>query len=73
MQLYREYRDRIAGVVEIPEFNPKTTGYDLSELLKSRRPLREALEDPNVLLMSRQRLRMAQRELYGRLEQVGLL
>ena len=73
MQLYRDYRERVAGIVEIPEFNPKTTGHDVSELLKSRRPFREALQDPNVLLMTRQRLRMAQRELYGRLEQVGLL
>jgi hypothetical protein len=73
LQIYRDYKHRLAAVVEIPEFNPKTTGHDLSELLKSKRPFREALEDPSVLLMTRQRLRMVQRALYGRLDEASLL
>jgi hypothetical protein len=73
MKLYREHKDRLSGVVEIPTFNPKTTGPDLSDLLKSRRPFREALNDPNLLLMTRQRLKMAQRELYARMDEAFVL
>lgn len=73
MKLYRENKDRMAGIVEIPEFNPKTTGQDVAELLKSKRPFREALADSSVLLMTRQRLKMAQRELYTRVELAGVL
>lgn len=73
MSLYQEYKDRLAGIVEIPEFNPKTTGLDLADLLKTKRPFREAIADPSILLMSRQRLKMAQRELYARIETAGLL
>lgn len=73
LRLYQEYKDRFAGIVEIPDFNPKTTGPDLAELLKSKRPFREAVADPSLLLMTRQRLKMAQREIYARLDQAGLL
>ncbi|HEX7479602.1 MAG TPA: ArsA-related P-loop ATPase [Polyangiales bacterium] len=73
MWLYKEHKNRVAGVVEIPEFNAKTTGIDLSALLKTRRPFREAVNDPSLLLMTRQRLRMAQRELYARLDLAAIL
>jgi CobQ/CobB/MinD/ParA nucleotide binding domain len=73
MQVYQKNKPRFAGVVEIPEFNAKTTGLDLSDLLKAKRPFREAVVDPAVLLMSRQRLKMAQRELYAQVELAGLL
>ena len=63
----------MAAIVEIPEFNAKTTGHDLSELLKAKRPFRDAVADPSVLLMTRQRLKMAQRDLYERLEHAGVL
>jgi hypothetical protein len=73
MKLYQQHKQRFAGIIEIPEFNAKTTGLDLSELLKTKRPFREAIGDPAVLLMSRQRLKMAQRELYAQVELAGLL
>ena len=73
MKLYHQHKQRFAGIVEIPEFNAKTTGLDLSDLLKTKRPFREAIADPSILLMSRQRLKMAQRELYAQVELAGLL
>jgi hypothetical protein len=73
MKVYQDHKPRMAAIVEIPEFNAKTTGHDLSELLKSKRPFRDAVADPSVLLMTRQRLKMAQRELYSRLEFTGVL
>ena len=73
MKVYQDHKRRMAALVEIPEFNAKTTGHDLSELLKTKRPFRDAVGDPAVLLMTRQRLKMAQRELYSRLEAAGVL
>lgn len=72
MRLYEQYRHRMPALVEIPEFNPKTTGLDLSELLKAKRPFRDAIADPSISLMTRQRLKMAQRELYNRLDLTGI-
>jgi hypothetical protein len=71
--IYQQYKDRLAGIVEIPEFNPKTTGLDLADLLKTKRAFREAIADPSIPLMSRQRLKMAQPELYACIETAGLL
>ena len=73
MKVYQDHKQRMAAIVEIPEFNTKTTGHDLSELLKTKRPFREAVADPSVLLMTRQRLKMAQRDLYERLQVAGVL
>jgi cellulose biosynthesis protein BcsQ len=73
MKVYQAHKGRMAAIVEIPEFNAKTTGHDLSELLKAKRPFRDAVADPSVLLMTRQRLKMAQRDLYERLEHAGVL
>ena len=73
LKLYHRYKDRIVGVVEIPEFAPRTIGLDLSELLKAKRPFREAVGDAKLQLMTRQRLRMAQRDLYNRVELAGVL
>lgn len=73
MQLYQRYQERIVGVVDIPEFPSRTTGVDLSELLKAKRPFREAVQDSKLQLMTRQRLRMAQRDLYNRVDLAGVL
>jgi hypothetical protein len=73
MQLYKRYEERIVGVVDIPEFPSRTTGVDLSELLKAKRPFREAVSDGSLQLMTRQRLKMAQRDLYNRVELAGVL
>lgn len=73
MKLYQRYRERIVGVVEIPEFAARTTALDLSELLKAKRPFRDAVLDPALHLMTRQRLKMAQRDLYTRVELAGIL
>lgn len=73
MKIYQEHRARFAALIEIPEFEAKTTGRDVADLLKSKRPFRDAVSDPAVLLMTRQRLKMAQRELYRRLEHAGVL
>lgn len=73
MKVYQDHKQRIAAIVEIPEFNTKTTGHDLSDLLKAKRPFRDAVADSSVMLMTRQRLKMAQRDLYERLELAGVL
>ena len=72
-EIYQKRRDRIAALVRIPELNPKTSGRDLSELLRSRRSFSDILQDETAPLMTRQRLRMVQRDLYASVLASGVL
>lgn len=72
-RVYRDHRDRIAALIQIPEMNPRTTGHDLSELLKSRKTFREAQEDAALPLMCRHRLELVRKALYRGLDESELL
>lgn len=72
-QVYQEHRDRIAAVVEIPTLNPKTSGRDLSTVLKQRRTLCEVIEDQTEPVMRRQRLKMIQRDLFRSVHSAGIV
>ena len=72
-KVFRENQQRIAALIEIPTVNPRTTGHDLSELLKSRRTFREADENASLPIMCRQRLSQVRKALYQSLDASQML
>lgn len=64
---YQAYQDRIWGIIPIPQFKQETFGYDIAKMLKAHHTFREELENPKTPLMTRQRLKMAQRDIYNKI------
>lgn len=73
MPAYLDNESQIAALIHIPELHPKTSGRDLSDLLKSRRTFAQAVEDQDLGLMVRQRLKVVQRRLYAQIEAAAIL
>ena len=71
--VYKQYKDRIIGVVHISHRNPDTFGADIKEMTTKNLILTEAQNSGEFGLMPRQRLRTVQRELYEQLDQIEFL
>jgi CobQ/CobB/MinD/ParA nucleotide binding domain len=67
MRTYQEIRNRVETVVSLPAFTDELFPQDIAAMLKSRLTFKEAIESPDQSLMSRHRLKVAQREFYSRL------
>jgi hypothetical protein len=68
---YKNNARRITAVIEIPDYEPKTFGQDLREMMAENLTFQEALEKESGLPMwTRQRLTMMRQEIYERLGQV---
>ena len=72
MKAYRDHAEKVHGVVIIPRRNRQTFGRDLEECLALKLTFEEAIKNGPMGLMSRQRLRVIQRELFEQLEALGL-
>lgn len=69
---YKKNASRIAAVIEIPDYEPKTFGHDLREMMAENLTFREALEKESGLPMwTRQRLKMMREEIYEQLGKVA--
>lgn len=67
-KVYQEHKDKVYGLLSLPEFSPDTFGKDLLTVLKARQTFTEALvADPPYNLMARQRITMMQRAMFGML------
>ena len=72
MNLYKDIKNRIETVVTMPAFPDELFPQDIASMLKSRLTFREAIESPDHSLMSRHRLKVAQREFYSRLDSLAV-
>jgi hypothetical protein len=66
--LYKDYKDRIRGVVRIEKGNPDTFGKDMEMLGKNKLTFEEALQSPAFGIMPRQRLKMVREALFAQLD-----
>ena len=72
MKTYLDMKARIETVVSLPAFTDELFPQDIASMLKSRRTFKEAIESPDQSLMSRHRLKVAQREFYSRLDSLAV-
>lgn len=70
-QLYKQYRDRILGIVNVKARAADTFGKDLTRLLGDKLTFAE-VASPRFRLAQQQRLAEVRRELYDQLEAVGI-
>ena len=72
MKVYQDIKKRIETVVNLPAFTDELFPQDIASMLNSRLTFKEAIESPNHSLMSRHRLKVAQREFYSRLDSLAV-
>jgi hypothetical protein len=73
MKAYSSNKDKVAALVKIPVLKAETYGRDFSEMLQARLTFEEALAMDSLTIMSRQRLKILRRELFGQLDNAAVL
>jgi hypothetical protein len=68
MKIYQDIKKRIETIVNLPAFTDELFPQDIASMLKSRLTFKDAIEAPTMSLMSRHRLKVAQRDFYSRLD-----
>lgn len=61
------------GSIAIPRRNPDTFGRDIEEVIARKLTLQEAITSGDFTIMSRQRLKVVQREIFEQLDSLGLI
>lgn len=67
MKAYTTNKGRVTSIIHIPELKAETYGRDLEDLLRSRRTFAEALDDPALTIMTKQRLKIVQKQIFEQL------
>jgi hypothetical protein len=70
MQVYQTHRDRVGGLVHLPPRTASTFGADVKEMMQKHLTFEEAIASPDFTVMSKQRLKIIQRDVYEQLEAV---
>ncbi len=67
MAVYDRHRGRIEAVVKLPKLNPYTSGKDVELMIAKKLTFDEAIAGMDFGLMEKQRLRSAQKAIFGQL------
>lgn len=73
MKAYTEHKKQVAAIVPIPTLKKETYGRDLTEMLQERLTFDEALEQPSLTIMTRQRLKIVKRQLFDQMDGAAVL
>ncbi|HEK2843890.1 TPA: conjugal transfer protein TraL [Proteus mirabilis] len=73
MKAYINNKDRVTAIVDMPKLKEETYGKDFSDMLENRKTFDESLNDENLTIMSRQRLKIVKSQLFGLLDNVVIL
>jgi hypothetical protein len=73
MQAYKDSESKVFGLVHIVKRNPDTFGRDVEEVITRKRTFADAIRNGTATVMSKQRLKMVQRDLFEQLDELSLL
>lgn len=73
MKAYMAHKGRVSAIIQIPVLKKETYGLDLSNMLQARLTFDEALAMPSLTIMTRQRLKIIKRQVFGQLENAAVL
>lgn len=68
MRVYKETKDRIAAIINIPHLKEETFGLDLSNMLQQKITFNEAIGSPERNIMTRQRLKLIRDQLFSQID-----
>lgn len=73
MKAYLDHKGRVSALVAIPTLREDTFGRDFSDMLQARLTFDEAIANTDLTIMTRQRLKMIQKELFAQMESAAVL
>lgn len=73
LKAYRDNKDRISALIQIPDLKKETYGRDLTEMLQLKLTFDEVLGNPDKSIMTRQRLKIICDQLFGQLDSVKVI
>ena len=73
MKAYTNNKDRVSAIIQIPELKKETHGRDFSEMLQARLTFDEALAMEALTIMTRQRLKIIRKQLFGLMDNAAVL
>jgi hypothetical protein len=73
MAVYRDNQQKILGSVAIPKRNQDTFGRDVEEMISRKQTFDEAIESDGTMIMTKQRLKVIQHELFRQLDAVPIV
>ena len=73
MKVYNDHKERIAAIINLPTLTQATFGRDLSDMLQERLTFQEAIVSPKRFIMTRQRLKMTQKQIFGELDKAMVI
>lgn len=68
MKAYRDNKDRLAAIIQVPDVKAETYGKDVSDMLKANKTFSESIANPALTIMTRQRLKIVRDELFKQLD-----
>lgn len=73
LKAYTANKGRVSAIIQIPALKEETYGRDFSEMLRNRLTFDEALADPALTIMTRQRLKIVKTQLFAQLDLAAVL
>lgn len=73
MKAYKDNKNRVSAIIQIPTLKEETYGRDFSEMLQARLTFDEALAMQSLTIMTRQRLKIVRAQIFGHLENAAVL
>ncbi len=73
LKAYRDNKDRISALIQIPDLKKETYGRDLTEMLQQKLTFNEVLGTPEKSIMTRQRLKIVRDQLFGQLDSARVI
>jgi hypothetical protein len=73
MKIYLANKERVSAIIRLPSLKKETYGRDLTDMLKERLTFAEALASSSLTIMTRQRLKIIQEQVFQQLECAAVL
>jgi len=73
MKIYTTNKSRVSAIIKIPDLKEETYGRDLSDMLQERLTFDEAIANPALTIMTRQRLKIVKTQLFDQLNSAAVL
>lgn len=68
LKVYKENKDRVAALINIPDLKEETFGRDLTDMLQQKMTFNEAIDCPERNIMTKQRLKLIRDQLFSQID-----
>lgn len=73
MKAFVDNKERVTAIIQVPDLKKETYGQDFREMLNDKKTFSEALANADLPIMSRQRLKIIQKQVFDQLDNAAVL